>query len=223
MFVDVIDSTSIARRLGDVAFKTKLRAFAYHIRNVVKTGYRPLHLSFQGESCLCVLSKQDSDASRALKCAIGIKRTVHEFLREFELGIGIHVGSFSLSRGPEGTVELVAGSDINLTKRIETASRTGRFTKVFISEALFLELSTMCKRALDAYFNCTFHHDLKGFQDTTLKLYELMQLDYDGAGGADSTLIELGKFFPEQVILAYRVISEHIVGLANRNPDEEGR
>ncbi len=102
------------------------------------------------EGCLKIfVARSDEDLARDVDVAISIaldlkkmwlfsefnrQRILEEKLLPIDLAIGIHVGKVFLRNDSNGITK-PEGYAINLAKRVESASRSGKFTHIFVSES----------------------------------------------------------------------------------------
>jgi class 3 adenylate cyclase len=207
MFVDIIESTRLARELGEVSYNKKLLAYRYHLRNVFCAKADPLFMSIQGDEGLLIADGDANNSVMVLACAIEVKSVLKSFMPEFEVAFGVHKGAISLFLDERKRIESINGREINLAKRIETASRKGKYSKLFISLAVHDDLAT-ANPALRKFFDYSKHSDLKGFEGEELSLFELKQLKIRKSDEEEFPIARLSRVFPEEVLQSYREIRE---------------
>lgn len=160
LFADVVGCSEISNHSSLEEYGAFITSFQDCFKRVCQyygvTVYEPHeHHLFQyeprgDEGCLKILaSRNDEDLARDVDVAISIaldlkkmwlfternrKRIIEGKLLPVELAIGIHMGKVYLKDSTNGRAQ-PEGYAINLAKRVEGASRTGRFTHIFVSEA----------------------------------------------------------------------------------------
>lgn len=156
LFVDIIGCSEISNHLGQKAYCDLIEDFHecfkkvcdYYKVNVYENHeYEYFHAHTRGdEGCLKIFAaKNDKELARDVDVAISIaldlkkmwlfteynrERVRDEKLLPVDLAIGIHLGKVWLK--DDGNPE---GYTINLAKRVESASRDGKFTHIFVSES----------------------------------------------------------------------------------------
>lgn len=88
----------------------------------------------------------------------------HIVSKYFEIGVGIHIGDIAVVQ--DGDEYKYIGQNINFAKRVETASREGKFSKIFFSKEAH-NLMHMIPASYDKTYN-----ELKGI-GKQIQLYEV--------------------------------------------------
>ncbi len=173
LFVDVVGCSEISNHLSQKDYCNFIEAFHdcfnkvcnYYKDSVYEDHERKFfHAHPRGdEGCLKIFAaKNEKELARDVDIAISIAldlkkmwlftkynriRVRNEKLLPVELAIGIHLGKVWLK--DDGNPE---GYTINLAKRIESASRDGKFTHIFVSETARERLYTIRD---DSAYKCT--------------------------------------------------------------------
>ncbi len=160
LFADVVGCSEISNHLTLTDYADFIKRFQDCFNRVCKyykdNDYEPhesnlIQIDTRGdEGCLKIfVAKSDEDLARDVDVAISIaldlkkmwlfsgfnrNRITKEKLLPIDLAIGIHVGKVFLRDDSTGIAQ-PEGYAINLAKRVESASRRGRFTHIFVSES----------------------------------------------------------------------------------------
>jgi adenylate cyclase len=138
LFVDLSGFTGLSERLGAQRTRSFLKEFHLLIEGVA-TANGGFVLSYMGDGAMVVFglpSEQSDDASRAIKAAQSLAKTLLSWLaertagseRKLGLRVGLHYGSVVLSRlGPDTHQHITASGDtVNVASRLlETAKQYG--------------------------------------------------------------------------------------------------
>ncbi|MBC7809574.1 MAG: AAA family ATPase [Burkholderiales bacterium] len=137
MFVDVIDSTAIARRLGTDDWKTLIGDVHSHLAHVVETWEGEVG-QYLGDGVLCFFGAQRSrgnDAERCVACAMAIQQMLKTYAPQvaglfgIDLGLRIGISTGRVVVGMIGTVKkgemLALGPTTNLAARLQAQCPPG--------------------------------------------------------------------------------------------------
>lgn len=145
LFSDLRGFTSMSERLEPQAVVRLLNVYLEAMTAAILRNGGDIN-EYIGDAILAVFA----DAPAAVDAAVAMQRelatltktTDDEDLRDLRMGIGVHVGE--VVEGNIGTVERVkfsvVGDTVNLAARIQDRSREGRFTCIFVSEAVEREV-----------------------------------------------------------------------------------
>lgn len=226
MFVDIVDSSVYSSILGIEEFARKVLSFQELFRDLGKRYFpnRPYfdervdslcNVDSRGdEGLVFVVDPRQSGAElvhRAVKFALEFKARWRILNlkekdlppREMKIAAGIHYGEVAVittSELKEGLyrklIDRIMGYSINYAKRVESSSRIGRFSQVFLSKEAADLLS------YSPIVLCRYEASLKGIQPND-EVYEVRStfldevplLVADGAGGIDNE--QFLRFFTE--------------------------
>jgi class 3 adenylate cyclase len=163
MFADVIGASEVSNHVSVRAYKEFVQEFKNIFNRAcesylsswlddLKEGAEFSHSARGDEGILLIYPKANTYQASllidvAINIALELKRTwllskrnkehVIAGIVPIELAIGIHSGQTYLAEGTEGGLEVMRpeGYAINLAKRVESFSRTGQYTHIFVSEA----------------------------------------------------------------------------------------
>lgn len=146
---DIVDSTTIAGRLGDAAWKSRLADHDRIVRRQIDR-FRGHEIKTTGDGFLVIFDS----AGAALRCGVGVLSDMREL--GLELRIGVHTGEVELLAGD------VRGIAVHATARIMAAAHA--------SEILTSAVTRTLAEGHDLRFEARGPHELKGF-DRTLELF----------------------------------------------------
>lgn len=167
LFADIIDSSIYSSILGVKQYAESLHRFQHIFKTVAKKYFQSpsLHntrswIDAKGDEgtvfCATVdprgagelvytAIKFSFELKALLELVMKPKEKTQQVMHKMKLGIGIHFGEVATVR-PDGTVERtetlakidhLEGYTINYGKRVESGSRAGKFSKVFLSKAAY--------------------------------------------------------------------------------------
>jgi class 3 adenylate cyclase/pimeloyl-ACP methyl ester carboxylesterase len=113
LFIDIVDSTGVARRLGDHAWRDVLDRHESAVRKQI-TRYRGREVFTKGDEFLIVFD----GPARAVRCAAAISDVAGQL--ELELRAGVHTGEVERRGGD------VAGIAVHIAARIMAAAEPGQ-------------------------------------------------------------------------------------------------
>ena len=158
LFVDVVDSSSHSAFLGPVRWAEKLLRFqeifdglaqrCFSEPSLAKADWQRI-IARGDEGTVFRIGPSDSVPNavfRAVEFVIELKARLHMAFsseedppaRQLGVGAGIHVGPVACVttlKGGRSVVDRIEGYSINYAKRVESCSREGQHTKVFLSAA----------------------------------------------------------------------------------------
>ena len=112
LFTDVVDSTNLARELGDRRWAELLEDHNAAVRRVLD-GHRGHEVKTTGDGFLATFDSP----TRALHCAAAIRVAMHDL--GLELRAGVHTGECELAAGD------VAGVAVHVAARVQAAAAAG--------------------------------------------------------------------------------------------------
>jgi pimeloyl-ACP methyl ester carboxylesterase len=122
LFADVVDSTSLTERMGDIAFRERARALDVSLRGVIRgAGGTPVEGKLLGDGVLALFTSARQAIEAALKCGDECNRA------GLPLHLGIHAGD--VIREEQG----VFGGAVNVAARIAAGSAAG---EVLVSQTV---------------------------------------------------------------------------------------
>jgi glucose-1-phosphate thymidylyltransferase len=157
LFADIVGSVTISEHVSLSEYDKIVSEFQETALNTVdqilnRNRYTKIDRDFceysaRGDELVLILYGWDMarDIRTALTTAVEIKRRwllssfnqhrIREGKFFYDLGVGVHCGEVVVGRHPGSTRRFNAeGYAINLAKRIETASREGRFSRIMLSK-----------------------------------------------------------------------------------------
>lgn len=170
LFADVVGCSEISNHMNIREYNEFINRFQecfkavcahYKEEEYEKNEYEYFRAEPRGdEGCLKIFIPNRDDLSRdidnAIKIALDLKRKwllgydnkrrINNGQLPIDIGIGIHSGKVYVNeeKGQRGRIEYrPEGYTINLSKRIESDSRRGNFTRILLSEAARGELHTL--------------------------------------------------------------------------------
>lgn len=173
LFADLAGCSEISNNVRVSEYNKIIREFhkiSYDLRESILSDYSPDEIEFKvsgDEVCIILHSgkpfshdkeppeENERDVGDALRFAVAIKlkwlmsnyniERMKNRLNPRNLGIGIHSGIVVYDENPSGTAKSSEGYAINLGKRIESASRTGKGWQIFLSEPVKIVLENISK------------------------------------------------------------------------------
>lgn len=168
LFADIIGCSEISNHKTPAQYNAFLQEFHATFREVTENHrdsfysenehryFIPKERGDEGCLMICIPGRDEEiaeDVDTAICIALDLKRRwllstensdriKRSGLLPIELAIGIHIGRALINESPGGDLQ-PEGYAINLTKRIEGASRMGQFTHVYVSEAAHGELDLL--------------------------------------------------------------------------------
>ena len=122
LFADVVDSTALTERMGDIAFRERARALDLSLRGVIRSaGGTPVEGKLLGDGVLALFTSARQALETALKCRDEGNRV------GLPLHLGIHAGD--VIREEQG----VFGGAVNVAARIAAESASG---EVLVSQTV---------------------------------------------------------------------------------------
>jgi class 3 adenylate cyclase len=119
LFADIVDSTALTERLGDMAFREKARGLDEAMRKAIReNGGTPVEGKTLGDGVLAVFTS----AKQAIACA----QACHEAASAAGLSLhaGIHAGDVIREADPDGRGNVYGGA-VNIAARVAAASAAG--------------------------------------------------------------------------------------------------
>lgn len=164
MFIDMVESSLFSKILPIKEYAQKILSYQTTMKdaythfydtnkvlnqsNPIKTYVqKPEDINLRGDEVFITLSTNirilnPLDIELAIKLGMYMKfkwlltqrKIEREPKRYIELGIGLNQGSVAAITDENMNIESIEGYEINYTKRVESFSRNGKYTNVFISE-----------------------------------------------------------------------------------------
>jgi len=154
MFADVVGSTAMTERIGDAAFRDRVRALDASLRTVITSaGGTPVEGKMLGDCVLAVFTL----ARQAIDAALGCVKASRE--ADMELHIGIHAGDVIRESGN------VFGGAVNVAARIADAAGAG---EVLVSDVV----RSLARTSANATFKDRGEQALKGVAEP-VRVYEV--------------------------------------------------
>ena len=163
LFTDIVDSTALTERMGDMPFRSLARQLDSVLRGRIREhGGRPIDGKLLGDGVLAVFDSAQRAIDCALRCAadggaIGLP-----------LHIGVHAGDVIKESNN------VFGGAVNVAARIAAASPAGQ---VFVSDTV----RGLARTSADVHFEDAGTHELKGVREE-VRLFRVRRM----GGGAVS-------------------------------------
>jgi class 3 adenylate cyclase len=227
-FIDIIDSTAISADSNLGATYTKLlRRFQMTLRNHYNR-FRVLQYSIRGEEGLCFLRPAlcTRDVFSVIQMMYEIKATVESEIKPFRVGIGIHFGEVDVFyKDKPNVIESIEGAEINRAKRVETESRKGEYSKIFLSYDARMRISDPDYKKFFKRKDIT---DVKGYEAEPFICYELYnpksreKIRYDDSSKGVSQAIDLEKELSALQAKCYSIIRDYETGFMDgKDPSSE--
>jgi class 3 adenylate cyclase len=227
-FIDIIDSTAISADSNLGATYTKLlRRFQMTLRNHYSR-YRVLQFSIRGEEGLCFLRPAhcSRDVFSVIQMMYEIKATVESEIKPFRVGIGIHFGQVDVFyRDKPNVIESIEGAEINRAKRVETESRKGEYSKIFLSYDARMRISDPDYKK---FFKRKDISNVKGYETEPLICYELFnpksgeKVRYDDSSEGVSQAVDLEKELSSLQVKCYSIIRDYENGFMDGKDPSSG-
>jgi class 3 adenylate cyclase len=155
LFLDVVDSTPIAERMGDTAFRVHSRDLDSALRAaIVASGGFAVEGKVLGDGIMATFGSASAGIAAALRCGEAAART------QLSLHIGLHAGDV-IDEGNN-----VYGWAVNMASRVCAASQAG---EVLVSETV----RSLARASTDARFEDRGLHELKGIEEPQ-RLYAVL-------------------------------------------------
>lgn len=161
LFADVIDSSKYSATLGYIEYAKQLTKLQSLFKSLGEVYFPPLelekriegysHVDARGDegTIFCYLPDNDPDELifRAIQFSYELKARIElidsDSPKAMKVGVGIHYDKVALvptlhkfqdSKMPRSIIESLQGFNINYAKRVESCSRSGRFSKIMLSK-----------------------------------------------------------------------------------------
>ncbi len=141
LFTDIVDSTAMLQRIGDVAWRELLLAHNARVREVLNV-YRGREITTTGDGFLVVFDS----ATRAVRCAVAVVRAADQV--GLQIRVGVHTGEV------EFIADNVRGVAVHAAARVMSLAGEGQ---VFVSDTTHDLLEGSGVELEDVG-----HHELKG-------------------------------------------------------------
>lgn len=187
LFVDVIDSCQYSAYLGTDEYARQILSFQEHFINVSESFFPKIEglkgdffqsetRGDEGSIILADTRRKPSELiydavqlSFELKGLLEISNSLTNGFKPMRVGVGIHFGPISIVSAPD---KKVIGYSINIGKRIESLSRVGRYSNIFLSRDAHRLLDT------DPILFAKHTADLRGLQSNET-VYEVISAYFD--------------------------------------------
>ena len=198
MFLDLVNSSMHSKVLGIEAYAERLREFSNTMKatyyeflkseqclKVNEKAYLLKEIKPRGDEAFILFSTDTSKPDNAddILTAIGLalqmkfawkRRLVEldesiEIKQHMELAVGINQGQMAAFTSDQEEIESIEGYEINYAKRVESFSRIGKYTNIFLSEKT-RNIFKSANMIFEKYEDC----DLKGI-DEHVNLYEVKE------------------------------------------------
>lgn len=198
IFVDLIESSLFSKILSVEEYANIVELFQdiakkiyenFRSTNIVNSEkyYMPETISPRGDEAVIYFSTNTSternphDIELAVKLALQIKfewkkeliSKGYESKRHIDLAIGINRGQVAAKMNEDMRIVKVEGYEINYAKRVESYSRIGKYTNIFLSEKSRKVLKNV-NIIFEKYEDCS----LKGIEEK-INLYEVNEFIFD--------------------------------------------
>jgi len=168
VFADVIDSSRHSASLGYQEYARRILTFQNAFHELGRRYFperrndatRYCRVEVRGDEGTVFVLEPDPDRTdlvmRAVEFLYHLKGrvafpkpvgdTADTYASGLQIGAGIHFGDVAFCLDSQSHIENLQGFSINYAKRVETCSREGEFTRVFVSEsaARLLDLTPIC-------------------------------------------------------------------------------
>ncbi|MFC1542092.1 adenylate/guanylate cyclase domain-containing protein [Candidatus Latescibacterota bacterium] len=159
IFADIIDSSKYSSVLGYEEYVRRIIDFQDIFKTIVKKYFTKVSnkkkycfYDSRGDEGIIFILSTDNDAreeiNKSIKFAFDIKgamkyRNEINAPHEMKIAFGIHYGYIGAVLNSKKIIKRIEGYAINYAKRVETSSRIGMFSNVFVSKeaAAFLSLN----------------------------------------------------------------------------------
>ncbi|MBI3815112.1 MAG: hypothetical protein HY279_11715 [Nitrospinae bacterium] len=173
LFADLAGCSEISNNVKVSEYNKIIREFheiSYELKGAILSDYSSEQIEFKAsgdEVCIILHSgksfsndnepteESERDVGNAIRFAVGIKlkwllseyniERIKNRLNPRNLGIGIHSGIVVYDENPLRTAKSSEGYAINLAKRIEGASRSGKEWQIFLSAPVKIVLENISK------------------------------------------------------------------------------